>query len=162
MRCRKAQEWLSLWMDARLEAHQEQRLLEHIQQCEHCQRVALQWERLRGALRAYPQIAPSAGFDLRVWQAVREQRQLSAWWQQPLAQLSFSAVAAVTITLCLLTAMWLNTPRQVGSSERILLIGGQSAQMFVRELLGGEGGIQRWHDGSSSRSSLPLYRLEQS
>lgn len=51
MRCRKAQEWISLWMDKRLNAHQEQELLEHIQQCEDCGRVASHWERLQAMLK---------------------------------------------------------------------------------------------------------------
>ncbi|MGQ9791989.1 MAG: anti-sigma factor family protein [Armatimonadota bacterium] len=79
MRCRKAQEWISLWMDKRLNAHQEQELLEHIQHCEDCGRIASQWERLQAMLKAYPQITPSTGLDARVWQAIREQWKPSAW-----------------------------------------------------------------------------------
>lgn len=156
MRCRKAQEWISLWIDGRLNAQQERSLLEHLEQCEHCQMVASHWKSLREVLKAYPPITPSAELEARIWQTVRERKRRPSWWGKPLFQLSASAAAGVVITLCLLTAMWLNTPRETESSRQTFLLGGRDAQTLTTELLIGEGGDLRWHDGSSSRSLLPF------
>lgn len=140
MHCRTARKWMSLWLDNRLDARREQSLQEHLRQCADCQRTALQWQRIRQALKAYPHMTPSAHLEARIWQAVQQRQRAPVSTPHPVVRLLASAAAGLAIALCLLTAMWLNTPRRTDAERQVFVLGGREAVALSKDLLGAKGG----------------------
>jgi len=159
MRCERAQQLISLWLDGMLEGEGEQALLAHIENCRHCQRIWRDWEQMRVALRSYPLVALSPEFERKLLSRLRVQKApapplASQWLSHPAFRLASSAMCGLFVmALTLLLLMLPNEkttpqPEQFSRWQRHGL-----SREFVQLLEEIEGREQRWQDAPSSSSS---------
>lgn len=145
MRCRKAEKWLLLSMDERLDANRLRRLRMHLENCPVCSGMKKEYETLRELLVREPKPEPLPGFWERLSDKLPDGNapSLLVFWEK----WCLKAVPVVAgVALAFAAAIWLFLPsarESAGSPELTVLKG--HAGIFETDVSSGNG---YHHEGS--------------
>ena len=159
MKCKRAQQLISLWLDGMLEGEDEGALLAHIENCQNCRRVWGDWEQIRLALRSYPSVALSPEFDKKFLSRLKAQKApasplASQWLSHPAFRLASSAMCGFFIMALTLLLLMLPKEKPTHQTEQFshpqwLRLGREVVQ-WLEEI---EGRERKWQGAPSSSSS---------
>ena len=164
MKCEKAQQLISLWLDGMLEGEDEQALMAHIENCRHCRQVWRDWEQIRVALRSYPSATLSPEFDRKLLSRLKAKKVpvpplASHWLSHPAFRLAFSAMCGLFVMALTLLLLMLPSEKPIPQTERFSHWQwhrlGREVVQWLEEI---EGRERRWQGEPSSSSSHLLSR----
>lgn len=121
MRCHKAERWMSLALDGRLDARSKGRLDDHLKACPSCRRAQAEYRSVTALLRNGAEAVPRPGFWSRLEPRLREEREIA-----PLLVYERWCLRAVPVFLALVAlaaGLLFLTPRsdELTRSEALLL-----------------------------------------
>ena len=159
MKCEKAQQLISLWLDGMLGNEDEQALMAHIENCRHCRRVWRDWEQIRFALRSYPSATLSPEFDRKILSRLKAKKApvpplASHWLSHPAFRLASSAMCGLFVMALTLLMLMLPAEKSTSQPERFSRWQwhglGREVVQLLEEI---EGRERRWQGAPSSSSS---------
>lgn len=132
MKCEKAEQLISLWLDGILSETEEAKLIAHLQTCRQCRQTWSEWERMKAVLRSYPSAEPPPDFNRKILSRLKSPKVSapplsSHWLKSPafrlmLAAMGGSVVMILSLVIFMLpsgghsqqeqTLWWINSPRQ--------------------------------------------------
>jgi predicted anti-sigma-YlaC factor YlaD len=137
MRCRKAETWLLLSMDGRLDASRRRRLHEHLEKCPACAGMKIEYGALLGLLEKEPRPEPLPRFWERLSDKLPGENapSLLLFWEKWCLK-AIPVVMGAALAAIVILRLVLPSSQESMTRSEILLLKGQAALIEADNLSG--------------------------
>ncbi|MGQ9462912.1 MAG: anti-sigma factor family protein [Candidatus Fervidibacter sp.] len=165
MKCEKAEQMISLWLDGMLSETDEAKLIAHLQTCRQCRQTWSEWERMKAVLHSYPLAEPPPDFNREILSRLKSPKVSapplsSHWLKSPAFRLASAAMGGLVVMVLSLAIFTLPSGDR-SQQERVLWWINDPRRDIVRWLEFELGGETQWRSGLSP-SYFSLFRSQRS
>lgn len=154
MKCGKAEQLISLWLDGMLSEIDEAKLIAHLQTCRQCRQTWSEWERMKAVLRSYPSAEPPPDFNRKILSRTKSPKVSapplpSHWLKSPVFRLASAAMGGLVVMVLSLAIFTLPSGGHSQQEQTLWRIN-NPRQELVRLWLDFEAGREtQWQSGLS-------------